>query len=119
MAAHPVAGLGIGHPAARKEPLESVGGRHGAGEPCRLIRHPPEREDRPVLGRDDVGTEPRPPDLDECRVLPGVRARARDAGVDREERAWGMLSDRPAQAARRRDRAPGGRRLSSAETRNR
>jgi hypothetical protein len=35
-----------------------------------VIWQPAEREDGTGLGRDDVRTEPRTPDLDESRILP-------------------------------------------------
>ena len=57
----------------------------GAGS----VRQPPEREDREVARRDDVRAVPRPPELDERRVLPGGRLGALDARVDREERGAG------------------------------
>ncbi len=57
----------------------------------------PERERREVDGGDDVHLVPRPPQLDERRVLPARGSGALDPRVDREQRGprHAVLQARP------------------------
>jgi hypothetical protein len=60
-----VANFAVRQLPAVEECLEPVGEILRERSALRIVREPPEREDRPVGRRDDVGTEPRTPDLDE------------------------------------------------------
>ncbi len=69
----------------------------------RIVRQPPQREDTEVASRDDVGVEPRPPELDQRWVVPRGRQGSLDARVDREQRRPGhaVLQARPRRAPER------------------
>ena len=66
--------------------MQASGGVLGTAQALPAGREPTEREDRSITRGDEVGGKPRPPHLDERRVLPGGRLGSRHAGVDREKR---------------------------------
>ena len=84
MDAYPSPGLVVPHPSAIEERVQASGGVLGATQALGVGGQATEREDRSITRGDDVRAEPRPPHLDERRVLPGRRLGPRDAGVDRE-----------------------------------
>ena len=95
--AEPASGLAVAHPPAVEEGVQAGGDVLCALPAAGVVRQPPEREDRAVARRHDVRAEPRPPDLDERRILPGRRLGPLDPRVDREERGarHAVLQARP------------------------
>ena len=72
------------HPSAVEEDVQPPGQILRAALPWG-VEEPPEREDRDVLRRHNLGAEPGPPQLHERRVLPRVRSGPLNAGMDRED----------------------------------
>ena len=72
-----------------------------------------------VLRRDDVRAEPRTPQLDERRVLPGRRLGALDARMDRQQRGARHAVRQARPRRRRSESGPGGSRSSRAPARRR
>ena len=103
MDAHPSPGLVIPHPTAIEERVQASGRVLGAMPGLGGGGQPTEREDRPITRGDDVSVEPRPPQLDERRVLPRGRLGPRNASVNRENcgARHAVLQARPRRALER------------------
>src|SRR4029450_13380986 len=91
------------HPPTVEEGMQTSRDLLGPLPTGRIVRQPPEREERAVAGRHDIRAEPRAPDLDERRILPAGRVRPLDPRVDREERSprHAVLQARPRLAPER------------------
>ena len=102
--AEPAPRLAVGHRSAVEEGMQPAGEIVCIASPLRVVGEPPEREDREVTRSDDVGAEPRPPQLHERRVLPRVRSGPVDSGMDRQDGRprHAVLQARPGRAPERR-----------------
>jgi len=100
--------LAVRHRPAGEEGLQPAGDVLSSAAARGIAWEPPKPEDREILGGDDVGAEPGPPQLHERRILPRVRTGRLDAGMDREDRRprHAVLQARPRRAPER----PGARR---------
>ena len=95
--ADPTSRRAVVHCPTAEELVEASGRVFGSPQGLGVVRQPPEREHGPILRRDHVGAESRPPQLHQRRVLPGGRSGPLDAGVDRQHRGPGhaVLQSRP------------------------
>ena len=75
--------LAIRHPRAAQVGVQATRQVLCPPPTLRVIREPPEREDREVARGDDVHLISRPPELDERRVLPAGRPGSLDPRMDR------------------------------------
>src|SRR5262249_5779778 len=87
----------VGHPPASEEGVDAGGHLLRPRSAALVVGEPGEREQGVVARGHDEDAEPRPPDLDERRILPGRRPGPFDARVDREERRprHAVLQSRP------------------------
>jgi hypothetical protein len=89
--------LPVAHPRAAEERMQAGGQVFRPAPAVDVVGEPPEREHGKVARGDDEDAEPRPPQLDQGRVLPRRGVGPLDAGVDRQQGgAWhAVLQPRP------------------------
>ena len=85
--AHQLSGLAVTHPPAGQGGRELLGGSDGPLAPLGVVRQDAQGKDREVGLGDDEHAVTRTPYLDKRRILPCGGAGARDARMDRQQRA--------------------------------
>ena len=100
-----VPGIAVPRPRASKVAVKAGSQVLSDTQRAAFVGQPPEREDRDVPRRDEIGVITRPPQMHERRVLPGRRLGPLDTSMDGEERSarHAVLQARP---RREPERAP-------------
>jgi hypothetical protein len=108
--------LPVAHPPVPQQGVQAGGQVFGSAPAVDLVGERPQREHGKVAGGDDEDVAPRPPQLDQGRVLPRRRPGLLHPGMDRQQGAsWhAVLQPRPRRAPKR--APPGASRWSSAPT---